>query len=734
MRATCALVATVATIVAQTSWQPIVQLSSRWQSACVYDAAHGNAVLFGGNDGALKGDTWTWDGSEWTLRSPATQPAPRRGHTMTYDSLRQRVLLFGGYAPNASPQLWSWDGADWSQIVTAVTPTMQNAERMVYDALRDRVVLYTGQPAVDANLWEFDGVDWTHVPTAQPNWPQWNSNVMITYDATAGNVALYLPGSPARMWRWDGSVWTTQNANSVFGLSLAEMVHDSVGQRLLLVGGSVVTTGAPTLYAWDAGNGAWQPLSNGGPVTWAHTACFDSMRDRVVLVGGSTQESNLDSSVWEWDGGQWLRESHAPPAARSGAAVATDPVHDRVILYGGESINRSMADTWVREQGAWSLVVPHPSISTQGHPGVLRGPGLVYDSARDEVLLFGGTTGVFRVYRLAGTQWQTITPTNVPPGRERTAAVYDSLRQRVILFGGSSNSQTFGDTWAWDGTTWTELTPSISPSPRESPGLAYDELRDRVVLHGGGFSAWQNDTWEFDGALGDRCNTTSPLPGTLSPPLAYDRVRQVTVAQRVQSTPLQLETWQWDGSGWSRLGTSIPSTRTAASLVATANDVLMIGGRIGPDYASDHLSLATSSIATLEEFGVEGISSAGPLRLRGTGALPWAGTTCRLACGPLPGLPLPALSVGLSRTSWMGSSLPMSLAVAGYPNSTLYISPDAPWPVVNNGIGTMKADVPLPFGTWILGVELFFQAAVYEPLSGLLATSNGLHMTIGSRN
>ena len=41
-------------------------------------------------------DTWEWDGTNWLLRTPTTNPTARDGHAMTYDSSGSRVLLVGG--------------------------------------------------------------------------------------------------------------------------------------------------------------------------------------------------------------------------------------------------------------------------------------------------------------------------------------------------------------------------------------------------------------------------------------------------------------------------------------------------------------------------------------------------------------------------------------------------------------------------------------------------------------
>ena len=61
-----------------------------------YNASRNRLVLFGGAaSGSAVGDTWEWDGNNWTQRQD-TRPAARLAHAMAYDDQRGRVVLFGG--------------------------------------------------------------------------------------------------------------------------------------------------------------------------------------------------------------------------------------------------------------------------------------------------------------------------------------------------------------------------------------------------------------------------------------------------------------------------------------------------------------------------------------------------------------------------------------------------------------------------------------------------------------
>jgi hypothetical protein len=79
-----------------------------------YDAATKQVVLFG--NAAAVSQTWTWDGSNWTLTAPETSPPPRIGEAISYDSARQQILLFGG---SMLGDTWVWDGPTWTEKVDA---------------------------------------------------------------------------------------------------------------------------------------------------------------------------------------------------------------------------------------------------------------------------------------------------------------------------------------------------------------------------------------------------------------------------------------------------------------------------------------------------------------------------------------------------------------------------------------------------------------------------------------
>jgi hypothetical protein len=156
-----------------------------------YDAARQRVVLFGGDSGSsLLSDTWEWDGTNWTRRTPAVSPYARDGHAMAYDAARQRVVLFGSTGPLTD--VWEWDGGSWVRHLPGAGPVARRRHAMVYDTARQRVVLFGGNhdlagPADDF-IWEWDGSGWTQRSAATS--PITRYDHAMAYDVTRQRVVL----------------------------------------------------------------------------------------------------------------------------------------------------------------------------------------------------------------------------------------------------------------------------------------------------------------------------------------------------------------------------------------------------------------------------------------------------------------------------------------------------------------------------------------------------------------
>ena len=119
---------------------PATSPKARANHALAYDLARRRVVLFGGD---ATGETWEWDGTDWTQRSPATSPGARLDPALVYDLARKRVVLFGG---SPATETWEWDGTDWTRRALTTDPGARQRAAMAYDPARQRVVLFGGGP------------------------------------------------------------------------------------------------------------------------------------------------------------------------------------------------------------------------------------------------------------------------------------------------------------------------------------------------------------------------------------------------------------------------------------------------------------------------------------------------------------------------------------------------------------------------------------------------------------
>jgi hypothetical protein len=736
-RRVLAAVLTAAPLAAQTQWSIDDLFTSRRDSAAVYDVARAATIVFGGFDGMDRNDTWRWDGTSLTRLSPATSPPPMRGHVMVYDAVRERIVVFG--RPAGVHQTWAFDGLTWSQIATSTVPTTNGQIAMAYDVARDRAVLVDAPPASSyVRLWEFDGSNWMQIPIAPPTWPGSPQSLQFTYDATAGNCAFWRGESSPGMWRWNGATWSYQPSTSTLTQFGAQMVHDPVQQRLLLVGGSYHPSTTPRTHRWSPGAATWQPLANDGPEAQFSAVAFDPVRNRLVYLGGASTQvlstTLFDSSLWEWNGVQWTKRLQGPPCSREETALAVDRGTGRLVMYGGVHTT-DLGDTWQFHQGQWQLLIGQSQFAGPTHPGNARGGRLLFDEARQEFLLFTpNSSAPSRLWRLAGNQWLS-TGIGGPSARTGAAVCYDRLRQRTLLFGGRVGVDAQDDFWQWNGTAWTQLQPALVPQARHEAGMAYDPLRDRVVLVGGQLlGGAPGDTWEFDGTNWQQF-AGGAGPAGPRPQVCWDEARQAIVAfDTGQTSAATARTWQWDGASWQEIAVGTTPGRLKVALASLPDRLLLIGGAPGLSggYFALPANLTSPALANLTTFGPSGASSAGPLLLTGTGARPWIGSNIALRIAPLPQWALPGAWLGASSSEWQGTALPISLQPLGFAGSML-VAPDVPLPVLDLGTGEGRLAFTVPSAPSLIGAAAFCQTFVFEPFTGAVATSNGVQLVLGSR-
>jgi hypothetical protein len=123
-------------------------------------------VIFGGSTGsAVLADTWMWNGTTWTQRNPSKAPSPRVDAAMAPEAGARATLLFGGSPGNGSPltDTWTWDGTTWSQptLVASRPAGRSGAALGVGPGDQDNVLFggATNGGSPSADTWTFGAVD-----------------------------------------------------------------------------------------------------------------------------------------------------------------------------------------------------------------------------------------------------------------------------------------------------------------------------------------------------------------------------------------------------------------------------------------------------------------------------------------------------------------------------------------------------------------------------------------------
>ncbi|MCB9876498.1 MAG: hypothetical protein H6835_02760 [Planctomycetes bacterium] len=221
-----------------TQLTPAVAPSARRWPQMAYDPQAGACILFGGQaSGTFSNETWSWDGTAWTLLSPANAPSARGRGRMSYDPTRGEILYFGGKdtAAGAKNDTWIWSAGNWQQVVTAHAPTGGRfAYGMTYDLLRDRHVLFGGTVSGPTlgDCWEFDGFDWTQ----RSGGPAGRTGPTFAFVPGLGQTFLFGGFSAVQL----GDTWSYQTATFPAAVTY--------GTGCTGPGGSLTLT--PTTQAW----------------------------------------------------------------------------------------------------------------------------------------------------------------------------------------------------------------------------------------------------------------------------------------------------------------------------------------------------------------------------------------------------------------------------------------------------------------------------------------------------
>jgi len=337
-----------------------VAVNTRWQAPAAL-AALAAALL------ACAAQT-TPGAPAWTQIATTGVPG-RWGQTAQYDTTGDRMLAFGG--ENASGKLSELlvlhlDTLAWERIDTSASVYPRTDLGSALDTINGRLVIIGGRVGLATSIRDVDAMDlatqaWTHLPPGPP--PRHDISV-----ASDGAHAWVFGGAGAflqsldDLWQLDfaSDTWTELPQPNARPPARGSMAFEYAGGALYLVGGHDATMPRRDAWRYDLAAQAWTQLAvASAPPAWAHFGQrIDAACGQFVLVAGDNLDSldtalatelDLQTAVFAR-----LHTSDLPPA-RDHPSMIVDSARHQLVLYGGGTLGDGLGtldDAWTLPLGA----------------------------------------------------------------------------------------------------------------------------------------------------------------------------------------------------------------------------------------------------------------------------------------------------------------------------------------------------------------------------------------------
>jgi hypothetical protein len=382
--------------------------AKRNAAAMAYDALHKKVVLFGGESTGLTelNDTWAWNGSDWTdVTPPAPQvsPSPREFSSMAYDSVAHTILLFGGLTfsgnnPVPVQDTWSFDGTTWTLLAPITRPTARYGMTLVSDPITGHVMMFGGNDGTAGDhflndTWIWNGTDWVQQqPASSPSARELPS---MAGDTDSKTVVLFGGGDTTNdvqdLWTWNGSNWQQRFSTAVpVARAGAGMSYDAFHHQTVLFGVSNValpsdtwlldsSPGAPTAvtaqnHADARSQVSWTaPVSDGGQVIGSYRVT--AVDTTAPLRGGQTCLASVTScQVIHLTNGDTYHFVVAainavgtgPTSASSGNIVPSGPPAAPTNVVASSNLDRKSVVSWVAPANHGAAITKYTVTSAPG--------------------------------------------------------------------------------------------------------------------------------------------------------------------------------------------------------------------------------------------------------------------------------------------------------------------------------------------------------------------------------
>jgi hypothetical protein len=273
----------------------------------------------------------------------------------------------------------------------------------------------------------------------------------------------------------------------------------------------------------------------------AHAMTYNSKEHKIYLFGGADHEKVMND-LWYFEKNKWVQVVvNHKPISRTFSQLVYDSKNERLLLFGGNKVlfgdglnsNTFLNDTWEFKKGEWK------KIETDRSPQPRAESAMVYDEARNRVVLFGGYTFQDNEFKKLDDTWEFydndwhLNSNNGPSARNGASMIFDNNKNKCILFGGSTVDRLYGEnkgeTWEWNGEKWSQLKMSKSVGVFNA-SMTYNSYRKEIIRFGG----WDgksrvNGTWLFGANKWNKLDTENGPSSRNHSSMVYDKENKRTV-------------------------------------------------------------------------------------------------------------------------------------------------------------------------------------------------------------
>jgi len=367
---------------------------ARNMHSSVYDSVTNRMIVYGGQQNVVGyplNDVWVLENANgsggnpnWIELFPDGSPSQRWGHSAVYDSASNRMIIYGGdsnvgWCEGLLSDVWVLVNANgtegnpqWIQLFpTGTPPPALRSHSAVYDPDNNRMVLYGGMTTScggdKTDVWILENANGLGVTT--PNWihlfptgtPPSACEHTTVYDKANNRMIVLEHLNPDPYY----GLSVLENANGIGTAHWSQpaqtgtppsyircysSVYDSVNNRIIVSGGSIVVGENINVWAIENANGlggspTWNVLEplfdpvNGFPAGRdQHTTVFDEASGKMTIFGGRANYAGnpntcITNDAWVLSLSDGVPENQ-PPTAEAGPEQV---VFDDVTLDGSGS-------------------------------------------------------------------------------------------------------------------------------------------------------------------------------------------------------------------------------------------------------------------------------------------------------------------------------------------------------------------------------------------------------------